>query len=371
MKRVCHLTSVHRWNDTRIFYRECVSLANSGYEVHLVAPNAEEGKIEGVQVHSVKRTSSSRIKRATVVAFRVFRKGLKTKAKLYHFHDPELIWVGVLLRVLGKKVVFDIHENIRGQIKVKQWLPMRNTVAKMYGIVDWFSARLFHLVLAENSYDEIYSKLAKERTIVLNFPNLDRLEQFKIEDRRSLPNGILYIGGVTKVRGIFETIKALKILKDKKVPFHFHCIGPVEDGVMEQVNQLEEYQEVKEHITFYGLLPILEAYEHAAKCRIGTSVLHPVENYVKSYSTKIFEYMAVGLPFIISDFPLYSFVTEKELGVLIEPESPESIAHGFETLLVDTEKSHKMAQSGINEAKFTYNWRAQEAKLVSLYERIM
>ncbi|MBL4862995.1 MAG: hypothetical protein JKY09_08275, partial [Crocinitomicaceae bacterium] len=105
MIRVCHLTSVHKADDTRIFYKECVSLAKHGYEVHLVAPNANESEELGVKIHSVKKNSGSRFFRATVVAFRVLRKGLAIKAKLYHFHDPELVWVGLILRLFGKKVV--------------------------------------------------------------------------------------------------------------------------------------------------------------------------------------------------------------------------------------------------------------------------
>ena len=53
MIRVCHITSVHKSTDTRILYKECVSLAENNFEVHLIAPNSKERKELGVQIHNV------------------------------------------------------------------------------------------------------------------------------------------------------------------------------------------------------------------------------------------------------------------------------------------------------------------------------
>ncbi|MBL4861626.1 MAG: glycosyltransferase [Crocinitomicaceae bacterium] len=263
--------------------------------------------------------------------------------------------------------MFDIHENIRGQIKVKEWLPLRHLVAKCYGLVDWIASKMFYLILAENSYEPIYQKISKHYSIVLNLPDVNGLKEFVVEDRRAIDNGILYIGGVTEQRGIFEVVEALVILKDKKVPFHFHCVGPIADNLMAVLEEKEAFRKVKENITFYGLLPIYEAYSYSRKCKVGLSILHPIENYLKSYSTKIFEYMAIGLPFIVSDFELYNFVEKQNVGRSVDPVSVQMIAKTLEEMLTDADGSGVMGRNGLNVVNQEYTWESQERKLLEAY----
>jgi hypothetical protein len=119
MIKVCHITSVHCWDDTRIFFKECVTLANNGYKVALVAPNAKNQVVQNVQVFGVENHRKSRLFRATVVAFSVFKKAFRTRSEIYHFHDPELIWVGILLRILGKRVIFDVKKMLKRNLQIK------------------------------------------------------------------------------------------------------------------------------------------------------------------------------------------------------------------------------------------------------------
>src|SRR6266852_8296265 len=110
-RRVCVLTSVHSPFDVRIFHKECKALVQAGYRVSMVAPHEEDMVVEGVAIRAVPR-SRRRIWRMTGTALHVLRKALAEQADVYHFHDPELIPVGLFLRACGKKVVYDIHEDV-------------------------------------------------------------------------------------------------------------------------------------------------------------------------------------------------------------------------------------------------------------------
>lgn len=366
MTKVCHLSSVHKWNDTRIFYKECITLAKSGYDVYLVAPNAPTQTIDNVSIRGVEVKKSGRLNRIIFVSWKVLRKGLSTKSKIYHFHDPELIWIGIILRILGKKVIFDVHENVRAQIKDKEWVVFPKFVAFMYSILEWISAKLFHIIIAEDSYETIF-KGKTTVTKVLNYPNL---EVFKsIRTQPSQENGILYVGLVSKLRGIFEIIDALKRLDDKGVQFHFHCVGPMFENIKTEIEQNKNYQQIKNNITFYGHLPVYEAYKLAEKSKLGVSILHPVPNYLRSYSTKIFEYMALGLPFIVSDFEIYNFVKEKEVGFCVNPLSSEEIAEKMSLVLENKFDIEAMIRREI-EISETYSWKNQEINLIELYTKI-
>jgi hypothetical protein len=98
--RVRHLTSVHPLGDNRIFYRECKSLADAGYDVALVVGHPPTGPVAGVPVIGVGRPRN-RIDRATRIVWKVFRAALKERAQLYHLHDAELLWIGLLLKLVA------------------------------------------------------------------------------------------------------------------------------------------------------------------------------------------------------------------------------------------------------------------------------
>ena len=121
--RVVHLTSVHRPFDTRIFHKECKSLAKAGYDVTLVAPYAEGDLTEdGIKLRAVALPHDRR-ERVTRTIREIYRAALQEDAEIYHFHDPELMPVGVLLKLHGKKVIYDVHEDYSTSMQGKQWIP--------------------------------------------------------------------------------------------------------------------------------------------------------------------------------------------------------------------------------------------------------
>src|SRR5215831_18384188 len=121
--RVVHLTSVHRAFDTRIFHKECKSLAMAGYDVTLIAPHAGGDSTEdGVKLKAVLPPGDRRERIMSTVP-NVYRAAVREDAEIYHFHDPELMPVAGLLKLRGKKVVYDVHEDYAGTMRGKKWLP--------------------------------------------------------------------------------------------------------------------------------------------------------------------------------------------------------------------------------------------------------
>ena len=92
-KRICQITTVHSANDTRIYIKECKSLSQAGYEVFLVAPETSMASLNGpVRIEFIPK-EHNRLLRLIRGQWHAFRKALKTK----DFHDPELIFMGLIL----------------------------------------------------------------------------------------------------------------------------------------------------------------------------------------------------------------------------------------------------------------------------------
>ena len=300
------------------------------------------------------------------------RLALKTKAKVFHFHDPELIPVGILLVLFGKKVIYDVHENVRDQILGKDWLPFKRLFSKIYALFDWIAQRFFYIILAENSYEKYYKNCSKGYEFVLNTPDLSFFENYNVPNRENLGHDLFYVGGVSDDRGLDVTVKAVNILKEKYPLIQFHCVGPITEGDLERLKADKDLDTVWKHITFYGNTPLDKAYEISKKCRIGLAVLKPIKNYLLSYSTKTFEYLAVSLPVVTSDFDLYKNIFEKnKCGWCINPASEQALAETITEIFNNTEKTRQFIQSGYQYVHKEFSWVNDRERLLRFYSKII
>ena len=118
--RIVHLTSAHPSSDIRIFHKECKCLARAGYDVTLVAPGERDEMIDGVAVKAIPQ-SGSRYARMLLGPLRVLKTAWQLGPAVYHFHDPELIPVGIILRSLRRgKVIYDVHEDVPLQVRSEE-----------------------------------------------------------------------------------------------------------------------------------------------------------------------------------------------------------------------------------------------------------
>ena len=157
--RVCHITTVHPPFDDRIFHKECKTLAKAGYEIYLIAQHNKEEMIDGVHIIPLPERKG-RLYRFLIKDWIALFKALKVNVDIYHFHDPELIFAGLILKAFGKKVIYDIHELVYFQIKNKQWLKfniMGRTLQRFYSLVESMSIKFFdQFILAEDCYKDYF-----------------------------------------------------------------------------------------------------------------------------------------------------------------------------------------------------------------------
>ena len=118
-------------------------------------------------------------------------------------------------------------------------------------------------------------------------------------------------------------------------------------------------------------MPLTKGLKYSRNSKIGLSILKPISNYTQSYSTKIFEYMAIGLPVITSNFKLYKDIIDaNNCGICVDPENPNEIAKAIEYILTNPEKAKEMGQNGSRLVKEKYNWENEESKLINIYKTL-
>lgn len=106
--------------------------------------------------------------------------------------------------------------------------------------------------------------------------------------------------------------------------------------------------------------------------RCGIVIDHPISNYLDSYSTKMFEYMACGIPVVCSDFPLWvRLVGDADCGVSVDPMDPQAAVKAVEALCRNPDEARRLGANGRRAIRERYNWENEFAKLDDLYRRLM
>lgn len=360
---VCHLSSVHIHFDTRIFYKECRSLARAGYDVRLIARKPDMQPIESNGVRIIPfREYKSRLKRILLSPFRMFHAALKQKAKVYHFHDPELLPVGLMLKLAGKKVVYDVHEDYSKQLLYKSWLKsslLKSIIARTYRLFELFSVLFFNRVAAAT--DDVRDRFPSRKAITIrNLPILKTIDEAEPAKEEKTKPVIIYAGALAKVRGVLEIIRAMEHVEHDA---ELWLMGSWEsEAFRRKCQSLAGWTKVK----FLGLKKPHEVYGYMKAADIGLALLYPIKNYLTSLPVKAFEYLASKTPMIMSDFPFWQEIF-KDCSLYTDPYSPEGIARHINRLLEDRNLYEGLKQKGDDLVRMHYSWEREEQKLLELY----
>ncbi|MDB5053866.1 MAG: family 1 glycosyl transferase [Bacilli bacterium] len=363
--KICHLTSVHPYNDIRIFVKECRSLASTGHEIHLIATNAPAGIQDRVQVHNVQPTKNGRWTRMLKTTWALYQKALEINADVYHFHDPELLPVGLLLKRKKKKVVYDVHEDVPRDILSKAWIykPLRKVVAKIVESIENFAAkRVDAIVAATPLIAKRFQHLGCRTLNVNNYPiarELFRSESKWIDKQRA----VCYIGGIVGQKGLHEMVEAIGQTDGRLLLAGSYDSEEDRRHVMNALGW--------ENVTEYGLLNRHDVADLLSMAMAGLVVLHPLQSFIESQPIKLYEYMSAGLPIIASDFPAWRAIVEAyDCGICVDPLNPDEISQGIQWILDHPEEAERMGENGRLAIEQKFNWEKEFHTLFQLYEEM-
>jgi glycosyltransferase involved in cell wall biosynthesis len=366
--RVVHLSTQHRALDVRIYQKECRTLAARGFETHLIVGDPPAQALDGVQFHRFDKPHSTfRPGRIVGRLARAYEMAADLRADVYHFHDPELIPVGLLLKQRGARVVYDVHEDaplealtlnkdrpVEGRVKAGVWRAMEEIARRC---LDAFVCATPHIA----------GKFPRRRTVtVQNYP---LLAEFTAGPKpyQERPPHVIYAGGITAIRGIREMVRALEHVPEV-LDVKFVLLG--EFFVPElhvEVAALPGW--ARTHYLGYQNRSVMQRC--LGDARVGLVLFHPEKDHLDAYPNKLFEYMAAGLPVVASDFPLWRrIVAETGGGVVVDPLDPAAIAGAIEHLLTHPAEAEAMGRRGRAAVTERFNWEAEARKLVRLYERL-
>ena len=362
-RKIVHLTSVHSRHDIRILLKECSSLAKAGYDVSLVVADGlgNEEKI-GVKIYDVGK-QNGRMNRILNTTKNVLKKCVELNADLYHFHDPELIPIGLKLKKLKKKVIFDSHEDFASDILTKDYIPsvLRFFISSAFKIYDTVSCKKFDVIVtATKAISEIYKNRGCKTIVINNYPILDELNTSANAEKEKI---CCFAGAQNQIRGIKELVIAAGQIDGK-----LYLAGPKTGAFEDDLKSLDGWKNVVD----LGNLPRQKLANLLGKSSVGLVTYLPAPNHVDAQPNKLFEYMSVGLPVIASNFPLWKeIVVDNNCGLCVDPTNPKEIADAINYFFNKNSESLKMGLNGKKAVENIYNWNPEEIKLISLYKELL
>ena len=367
MTKIAHLTSAHTRYDTRIFLKMARSLAAAGYTAALVVADGQgDGCRDGVDILDVGK-ARGRLGRMMGTTRRVVDRAITLDADLYHIHDPELLPAALRLKRLGKRVIFDAHEDLPRQILSKPYLHpavRRPISAVMAGFERFACRRLDHVVGATPAITDKFAAMGVPASNINNYPILGELESEAVAGEKA--REVCYVGGIGAIRGIVQVILAMG-LSDAGTRLNLAGAFP-ESQLKARLQQDAGWGRVNE----LGFLDRNQVRDVLGRSVAGLVTFLPEPNHIESQPNKMFEYMSAGLPVIASNFPLWREIIEgSACGICVDPLDPPAIAAAIDRLVDNPDLARQMGENGRRAVQERYNWGQEEKKLLALYESLL
>lgn len=366
--KTCHLTTAHPRNDVRIFEKECISLSqNAEYQVVLIVADGK-GNVdcENIEIIDIGRRNG-RFNRFFIQSVRMLKYAFKVKADLYHFHDPELILTGFILRLFGKKMIYDVHEDVPKSLIGREWLPkwILGIIAFIFKIIENTLSRSFSgIITATPAINNRFLRVNKNTVCIQNYPEIDTAEKLPIDFNKK--NNICYTGAISQIRGLIPLLDALSYCNEN---IQLHLAGSfINSKIEEEVKSHPNFSRVK----YYGQLKREELQAIYDQSFAGLVTFLPLPNHIEAQPNKFFEYMDAGLAIIASDFTQWKAIVEdNNIGLCVNPEDPKAIAKAIDMLYKNRVLASEMGRIGRTLVKEKYNWNIEKEKLYTFYKKVL
>jgi glycosyltransferase involved in cell wall biosynthesis len=380
--RVAFLSLTHPFDDTRVLHKEARTLAEAGYDVVHIAPDAGRAapeRLHGVRiaVYSAGDRPVGRVSRF----LRLWRRARAEHAQVLHANEVES-WLVALLLKLGRpkiRVVFDVHEHYPSRFaepRFSRWLRWvgEPAIRLLFRLLTPFTD---HLIFAKRSVAPDFRVRPDRRSFIFNYAPLAARAPSRAEVDPEIraefgPHPVaVHLGGLSRTRGWPQLLAALAMMRHREL--RVVAFGEVEEGPSVFWAEAERLG-VRDRVELRPRVGYDRLFEYLAAADVGLMLYQPgILNHVYAFPMKLYDYMRAGLPSIGPRFAVevVPVIETERCGWLIDTADSAELARVLDQVCEDRAAAREAGQRGREAVLRSYHWEAQAARLVCLYDRLV
>lgn len=387
-KHICMVSHSAYESDNRII-RYAEALVERGDSVDVLAIKRSAGhadyeNLRGVNVYRLQRRPDKNQKGKAQFLIPIIkfwfraarflnRHHLWRKYDLIHVHNvPDfLVFTALWPRLTGAKVILDIHD-ILPEFFASKFTAKHNSIyVRLLKLIEKASARIAHHVIISNHlWKDVYTQRSAPATKCSVFVNQVNTNVFHIRPRTRKDDKLILMfpGGLQWHQGLDIAIEAFAkvALEIPQAEFHIYGDGNMKEQLVAQAKSLG----LEQKVLFFEPLPVEQIAELMSNADIGVVPKRADSFGNEAYSTKIMEFMAVGVPVIVSETKIDRFYFKDTMVRFFTSGKVEQLASAMRELLLEPEIRNKFRTNGIAHVNQN-NWEIGKYKYLKLVDTLL
>jgi glycosyltransferase involved in cell wall biosynthesis len=313
---------------------DVIALRQVGQPVHAVLNGVTVYRIQTRTVNE--RSPLSYLFRITrfLIATAIFiaSRHRSERYNLVHVHSvPDfLVFAALMPRLYGTPVILDIHDLLPEFYASKFGVRRDSFLFRCLVLVERISiAFADHTIVANHLWCERVAQRCgnpQKCSPIRNYP-ARRLFNPSLRTRCNGKFLITYPGSLNWHQGVDVAIRGFAKIKDKMpdAEFHIYGEGPSKQTLIKLADQLG----ITDRVIFHGVLPTEEIVRVMANTDLAIEPKRAGSEFGnEALSMKIFEFMAVGVPLVVSRTRIHQYYYEDSLVKYYDDDNEDQLAAG-------------------------------------------
>ena len=317
------------------------------------------GELKGVSIYRIQQRNANE-KLPTTYLFKLLlfmvrsavlltKNSLKGKYDVIHVHSvPDFeVFAACIPKFLGTKIILDIHDIVPEFYAYKFHKKRNSLIFKMLIAMEKLSIAFSdHVIIANHIwYETLVSRSVKKEkcSVVLNYPDPSIFSRNgrRPDDGKFI---MLYPGTLHWHQGIDIAIRGFKKIADKYPCAEFHIYG--DGGTKKSLLALIEQEDLKERVLFKGVLTMEGIAAAMSEADLGVVPKRAVSFGNEAFSTKILEFMAIGIPALVSNTKIDRYYFNDSQVMFFNSEDVDDMASKMEALINDAQLRSRLVENG-------------------------